>query len=154
MALIQMYSLWLFEYEHKKVLLYATTWKAVVFLDEADVFLEARDKSSSDARRNSLVAVFLKELEYFGSIVFLTTNRLASFDRAMKSRIHLALSYGPPGDGTRRQIWEHCLNGFPAEERDMDNVNEVTSALSMMKVNGREILMRLTRQERLRGSKR
>lgn len=31
-----------FEKELKKVLQYATTWKAIVLLDEADVFLEAR----------------------------------------------------------------------------------------------------------------
>ncbi|KAJ8123824.1 hypothetical protein O1611_g9503 [Lasiodiplodia mahajangana] len=43
-----------FERELKTVLRYATIWQAVVLLDEADVFLEARTDNSSD--RNALVA--------------------------------------------------------------------------------------------------
>lgn len=44
-----------FERELKKVLQYATTWKAIVLLDEADVFLEARE-NGKNSDRNSLVA--------------------------------------------------------------------------------------------------
>ena len=40
--------------ELRKCLQYATTWQAVVLLDEADVFLEARRDNSPD--RNALVA--------------------------------------------------------------------------------------------------
>ena len=46
-----------FEYNLKNVLHYATTWKAIVLLDEADVFLEARqDAPGNAAERNALVA--------------------------------------------------------------------------------------------------
>ena len=46
-----------FEHSLKKVLQYATLWKAVVLLDEADVFLEARDDAPGNAtERNALVA--------------------------------------------------------------------------------------------------
>ena len=53
-------------HELKKLLTYASIWKAVVLIDEADVFLEAR-KSGSDSAFNSnnMVAIFLKQLEYF-----------------------------------------------------------------------------------------
>jgi hypothetical protein len=44
----------------------------VLLLDEADVFMEAR--SSHDLDRNKLVAIFLRLLEYFEGIMFLTTN--------------------------------------------------------------------------------
>jgi hypothetical protein len=48
---------WMFEYRLKKVLQYATIWKAVVLLDEADVFLEARRDGGGDStERNALVA--------------------------------------------------------------------------------------------------
>lgn len=48
---------WWFEARLKQVLQYATTWKAVVLLDEADVFLEARQDGGGDAaERNALVA--------------------------------------------------------------------------------------------------
>ena len=48
-------------------------WNAVLLLDEADVFLEAR--STHDLERNKLVSIFLRVLEYYEGILFLTTNR-------------------------------------------------------------------------------
>ncbi|KAK8135727.1 P-loop containing nucleoside triphosphate hydrolase protein [Apiospora sp. TS-2023a] len=132
-----------FERELKKVLQYATTWKAIVLLDEADVFLEARENGKS-SDRNSLVAVFLKELEYFSGIVFLTTNRVESFDAAMKSRIHLSLGYHPPEEEVRRRIWTLCLKGIPAEQSDITlnatkNDKDALEQLVASELNGREI---------------
>ncbi|KAI1130291.1 P-loop containing nucleoside triphosphate hydrolase protein [Nemania abortiva] len=125
-----------FERELKTILRYATIWQAVVLLDEADVFLEARTDNSSD--RNALVATFLKELEYFSGIVFLTTNRVNSFDKAMKSRIHLALGYSPPGPDVRRQIWLRYLGNVPADQSAI-KANEVVDQLANAELNGREI---------------
>lgn len=48
-------------------------WNAVLLLDEADVFLEAR--STHDLERNKLVSIFLRILEYYEGVLFLTTNR-------------------------------------------------------------------------------
>ncbi|KAI1082904.1 P-loop containing nucleoside triphosphate hydrolase protein [Whalleya microplaca] len=126
-----------FEKELKKVLQYATIWQAVILLDEADVFLEARQEAMG-TDRNSLVAVFLKELEYFGGIVFLTTNRVASFDPAMKSRIHLSLGYTPPEHDVRRQIWLQYLDAVPADDRAFD-AKKVVDSLVTADLNGREI---------------
>ncbi|KAI1382402.1 P-loop containing nucleoside triphosphate hydrolase protein [Hypoxylon crocopeplum] len=126
-----------FEKELKRVLQYATVWQAVVLLDEADVFLEAR-KDSGSSDRNTLVAVFLRELEYFGGIVFLTTNRVNSFDIAMKSRIHLSLSYTPPETEVRRRIWLSCLGTVPADAKEID-VDKTIDFLVKAKLNGREI---------------
>lgn len=44
-----------------------------------------------DVHRNALVTIFLRMLEYFNGILFLTTNRVMSFDPAFQSRIHMAL---------------------------------------------------------------
>lgn len=53
-------------HELKKLLTYASIWKAVVLIDEADVFLEARQSGSASAfNSNNMVAIFLKQLEYF-----------------------------------------------------------------------------------------
>lgn len=51
----------------------AHQWGAILLLDEADVFLKRR--SSQNLHRNSLVAVFLRKLEYCAGILFLTTRR-------------------------------------------------------------------------------
>jgi AAA+ superfamily predicted ATPase len=66
-----------------KTLELAARWRAVVLLDEADVFLAARDATSIE--RNAVVSVFLRELEYFPGIMLLTTNQKALIDPAFKS---------------------------------------------------------------------
>lgn len=71
----------------------ANRWGCVLLLDEADVFLAER--SPQDFVRNSLVAVFLRVLEYYAGILFLTTNRIGDFDEAFSSRIHVSLYYPP-----------------------------------------------------------
>lgn len=65
---------------------------AIVLLDEADVYLESR--RNKDIERNGLVSVFLRALEYYRGVLFLTTNRVQTFDAAFTSRIHVALHYG------------------------------------------------------------
>ncbi|KAJ9156114.1 AAA family ATPase [Pleurostoma richardsiae] len=69
----------------------AHKWGCVLLLDEADVFLAKRNKS--DLRRNAVTSVFLRSLEYYAGILFLTTNRVGGIDPAFKSRIHLSLHY-------------------------------------------------------------
>ena len=80
----------------------ASHWKAILLLDEADVYFEQR--SAHDMVRNGLVSVFLQNLEYCGAILFLTTNRVREFDEAIFSRIHLTLKYGDLTSDSRKQI--------------------------------------------------
>lgn len=75
----------------KNVFRLAHLWDCVLLLDEADVFLSQRSKS--DMKRNALVSVFLRVLEYYNGLLFLTTNRVGAVDEAFKSRIHLSLYY-------------------------------------------------------------
>jgi SpoVK/Ycf46/Vps4 family AAA+-type ATPase len=76
-------------------------WSALLLLDEADVFLERR--SPHNIQHNSLVSVFLRKLEYFQCVMFLTTNRVSTFDEAMQSRIHLALRYDNLNEAARER---------------------------------------------------
>ncbi|KAK3987005.1 hypothetical protein QBC44DRAFT_332337 [Cladorrhinum sp. PSN332] len=69
----------------------ANRWGCILLLDEADVFLASRRRE--DFTRNGLVAVFLRVLEYYAGILFLTTNRIGDFDEAFASRIHMSLHY-------------------------------------------------------------
>ncbi|KAH8658397.1 hypothetical protein BX600DRAFT_384601 [Xylariales sp. PMI_506] len=71
----------------------AHLWDCVLLLDEADVFLSQR--SRLDMKRNALASVFLRVLEYYSGLLFLTTNRVGTVDEAFKSRIHLSLYYPP-----------------------------------------------------------
>ena len=62
------------EMELQKILDICHAWGAILLLDEADVFLEERNMH--DIHRNALVSIFLRQLEYFQGILFLTTNRV------------------------------------------------------------------------------
>ncbi|KAK7961975.1 ATPase [Apiospora aurea] len=86
---------------------------AMVLLDEADVYLEAR--RARDLARNGLVSIFLRALEYYRGVLFLTTNRVRAFDAAFTSRIHVALHYRSLTDADRQKIW---VNSFERLERD------------------------------------
>lgn len=55
----------------RDVLEIARVWKAVVLIDEADIFLEAR--SMHEVARNAMVGVFLRTLEYQQGILFLVS---------------------------------------------------------------------------------
>jgi AAA+ superfamily predicted ATPase len=88
----------------ESVLHLGKVWDCVVLLDEADVFLEER--SLQDLQRNALVSVFLRALEYYDGILILTSNRVATFDEAFKSRIQLALHYKPLKKAHRLRIWK------------------------------------------------
>ncbi|KAI8625202.1 hypothetical protein F5Y19DRAFT_489873 [Xylariaceae sp. FL1651] len=79
------------EQELEKNFALASRWGCILLLDEADVFLSARERK--DFERNGLVAVFLRVLEYYAGILFLTTNRIGDFDEAFASRIHMSLHY-------------------------------------------------------------
>ncbi|KAF5011743.1 hypothetical protein FDECE_2154 [Fusarium decemcellulare] len=70
----------------------STLWDCILLLDEADVMLSTRT-SMDDLFRNSLVSVFLRRLEYYNGILFLTTNRIGKIDQAISSRLHLILHY-------------------------------------------------------------
>ncbi|XXH03012.1 hypothetical protein Hte_009402 [Hypoxylon texense] len=86
---------------------------AMVLLDEADVYLESR--RAKDIERNGLVSIFLRALEYYRGVLFLTTNRVQTFDSAFTSRIHVALHYRALTDRDRERIW---LHSFERLERD------------------------------------
>ena len=84
-----------------------TRWNAILLLDEADVFLEER--SLHELERNKLVSIFLRVLEYYEGIMFLTTNRVQTFDPAFQSRIHISLQYPELSAKSQKAVWNNFL---------------------------------------------
>ncbi|KAF4915745.1 Ribosome biogenesis ATPase RIX7 [Colletotrichum fructicola] len=72
---------------------YAHLWNCILLFDEADVFLTQRERGGGNLERNALVGVFLRVLEYYSGILFLTTNRVGALDEGFRSRVHLSLCY-------------------------------------------------------------
>lgn len=127
------------EFELQKILDIAHSWGAVLLLDEADVFLEKREVH--DIHRNALVSIFLRLLEYFQGILFLTTNRVETFDDAFQSRIHIALRYSELNQKARKAVWTMFLD----KVKNMEGLDAVAftdydlEILSRNQLNGRQI---------------
>jgi ATPase family associated with various cellular activities (AAA) len=105
-------------------------WNAVLLLDEADVFLEAR--SSNDLERNKMVSIFLRVIEYYEGVLFLTTNRITNIDDAFHSRIHVSMKYPNLTAKSRRHIWATFVGKTGITAADLDKLAEVD-------LNGRQI---------------
>ncbi|KAG8525529.1 uncharacterized protein KY384_009173 [Bacidia gigantensis] len=139
----------------------AKRWNAILLLDEADIYMEARERL--DLARNSLVSgihslpeyititsltrgsAFLRAMEQCQSLLFLTTNRVGSFDDAFISRIHVSLYYPDFSDEERKKVWKMLFDKLardrgdimrvPIDTKDYINGKEVKA----VEWNGREI---------------
>ena len=107
-------------------------WDAIILVDEADVFLEKRD--TQNLTRNAIVCVFLRLLEKYSGIMFLTTNRKTELDHAFQSRISLTLEYNDLSYNDRLKVWQTLLKGAKIE---LDDSHVREYALYVM--NGRNI---------------
>jgi hypothetical protein len=126
------------EHELNKIMDIAHSWGAVLLLDEADVFLEKRQHQ--DIHRNALVSIFLRLLEYFQGILFLTTNRVETFDEAFQSRIHIALKYSELGLRAKTDIWKSFLAMVKNGGGLVDDLSESQLVeLAKHKLNGRQV---------------
>ena len=77
----------------RKILRRADRWNAVLLIDECDAYVFQRGE---DMIQNCVVGVFLRLLEYYKGILFLTTNRHDIIDGAIKSRLTAHIKYGVP----------------------------------------------------------
>lgn len=89
---------------------------------------------------------------YFRGILFLTTNRVRTFDEAFQSRIHVSLLYPDLSPDAKRKIWVALLKKVKPRKRINSNSAGVGEAdqyagltkgqlqeLGEKKVNGRQI---------------
>jgi len=71
--------------------------------------------------------VFLRILEYYSGILFLTTNRVGAIDDAFRSRLHLTLYYPKLKPKQTNKIWENNL------ER-LDDINKARVESNMQAI--------------------
>ncbi|KAF6835424.1 AAA family ATPase [Colletotrichum plurivorum] len=117
-------------------------WGAVVLLDEADVLMAKRTTTELD--RNAIVAVFLRLVEYYNGILFLTTNRFEDFDNAFYNRIHVAIRYHTLQSPERTNIWRQHLYRAVGGTADGGAAGlwwteEACQLLGQIETNGRDI---------------
>jgi hypothetical protein len=66
------------------------------------------------------IVVFLRVLEYYSGILFLTTNQIAQFDVAVQSRVHIALHYEKLGEEQSQKIFLNFLQQY----RDKNSIHD------------------------------
>ncbi|KAL7554247.1 hypothetical protein ACHAWF_017665 [Thalassiosira exigua] len=135
----------------KEILEVAEHWNAVVLIDECDIFLTKR--SANDVLRNAMVGIFLRLLEYYDGVLFLTSNRVEQLDDAFQSRISVSLEYNELDAQSRVQVWTNLLKAAGVEEVDVNKLGEyningrqiktaIRLALSLAKTSGEELSSR------------
>ncbi|KAH7063658.1 P-loop containing nucleoside triphosphate hydrolase protein [Macrophomina phaseolina] len=120
----------------EQILEIAAKWDAVLLLDEADVFLEQR--SHSNLKRSKIVSVFLRLLEYYRGILFLTTNRVETFDKAFRSRIHMRINYPGLTTEAKTGIWNNFIEASKKKNESSISAEDIAE-LAKLPFNGREI---------------
>jgi SpoVK/Ycf46/Vps4 family AAA+-type ATPase len=115
----------------------AKHFNAILLLDEADAFMASR--TALHDSHNRLVTIFLRKLEYYQGILFLTSNRGIQFDDAILSRIHLIIEYKNLTKEFRRDLWstflsKACTMQGPALVKEYD-----LRRLESLALNGREV---------------
>jgi hypothetical protein len=117
----------------KNVLDRASRWGAILLLDEADVYIRKRENCMT---HNAIVAAFLRQLERFEGIIFLTTNRKNDVDDAIASRCIAIISYDYPESTKLADIWRMLSKHYnlPMSEQ---LIAEVVSKLG--NIGGRDV---------------
>lgn len=90
----------------------AKRWGSILLIDEADVYVRQRD---NDLEHNAVVAVFLRTLEAFEGLLFMTTNRGGDIDDAIVSRCIAVIKYETPDEEDCKRLWRILGKQFEAD---------------------------------------
>jgi hypothetical protein len=106
-------------------------------LDEADAFMASRTELHDT--HNRLVTVFLRKLEYYRGLLFLTSNRGIHFDEAILSRIHLTIEYEGLTREFRTGLWTTFLSKARTIQGPAVVEEDDIQRLGSLALNGREV---------------
>ncbi len=113
-----------------RVLRMVEQWKGIILIDEADAFLRKRVNDYND----QITSVFLRLLEDYSGIMFLTSNLGNLIDPAIDNRISVRLNYRKADAAYRTMVWESCLRNNNIDARDIK-----IDVLAEYELNNREI---------------
>lgn len=114
-------------------------WNALLLLDEADVFVTRR---GDNLEQNAIVAEFLRTLEYFDGLLFLTTNRPNDIDEAIISRCAAIIHYDVPTSEAAAAIWRVMANQYGTSLKD-SMVNDLVRIFPGIAARDIKMLFRL-----------
>ncbi len=95
-------------------------WGAVLLIDEADVYIRQRGDS---LEQNAIVGVFLRVLESYQGIIFMTSN-IDSIDDAVVSRSLVHIKYEAPYIEELKKIWRIMADNYklPLSNDNIENL--------------------------------
>ncbi|KAF2968569.1 hypothetical protein GQX73_g4967 [Xylaria multiplex] len=110
-------------------------WGALLLIDQADTFLEARNKNSPEL--NGIVYRFFYTLRHYRGLTFLLSTRNSQINNIFKGMADLTLPHFEPGQSERRKFWlkyiqKHSPGPAGISHADFDQ-------LSKLPISGKEI---------------
>jgi len=123
------------------VLTRSSRWNSILLIDEADVYVHERGE---DIQQNAIVGVFLRLLENYRGVLFMTSNRDTIIDDAIMSRATAWIQYDYPEPKALVEIWRVLSTNYEVELSAAE-IDELCKAFP--KISGRSIknLLRLGR---------
>ena len=111
----------------------------MLLLDEADVFVVQR---GANIEQNAIVAEFLRALEYFDGLLFMTTNRPDDIDDAIISRCAAIINYATPCNTDAATIWRVMANQYEIKLDD-SLINDLVNLFPSIAPRDIKMLLRL-----------
>lgn len=112
---------------------YTLPWKPILFVDECDTLLAARQNPDGDVNSslvnglNTVVEIWLQELDKFNGILFLTTNNANHMDEAIARRLLFQVHIGHPQPDIQVSLWRHFFPTMTeSEAREMAHTTYFT----------------------------
>jgi AAA+ superfamily predicted ATPase len=124
-----------------KVLVRASRWEAILLLDEADVYVRRR---SIDIQQNAIVGVFLRVLEYYRGVMFMTTNLGNDIDDAILSRATAHLQYELPEKEALPKLWRVLADQMQVNITD-DDIEQLIEKFGQLPGRSIRNLLKLSR---------
>lgn len=100
-----------------QVLSRAARWGSILLIDEADVYIRDR---GTDIVHNAIVGVFLRLIEYYNGVLFMTSNRGDIIDDAIISRATAWIKYELPNEDLLFDIWKVLSTQFKVDLGDRE----------------------------------
>ncbi|KAM0818064.1 putative AAA+ ATPase domain-containing protein [Seiridium cardinale] len=99
----------------------AKNWNAVTLIEEADIYVQTRQ--SHDVKRNALISIFLRHLDYSDALLVITTNMVNKIDPAISLRMTLTVGFPDLSFIIQQAIWSRLVEniriGFSTNEENV-----------------------------------
>lgn len=102
-----------------EVLRRASRLGCILLIDECETFVRKR---GNDLIQNAIITTFLRKIEYFDGIMFLTSNKIKDIDDAILSRCIAAIKYEPPTEENAKKIWRVLAKQFDLYDQVNDEL--------------------------------